>query len=96
MEHFSNNKNSQRYGEIIDMKPLYTSTDIRLSTKERLADKLDINKNGQTTDIHIKNLPMLAWRIARGAATIEGLPVATWVAQAIFDKWERHEKSSVN
>ncbi len=56
---------------------------------------LDIIEKGQTTDIHIKNLSMLAWRIARGAATIEGLPVAMWVAQAIFEKWERREKSSI-
>ena len=49
----------------------------------------------QTTDIHIKNLPLLAWRIARSAATFEGLPVAMWVAQAILEKWERLDKQPV-
>jgi len=48
----------------------------------------------QTTDIHIKNLPVLAWRIARSAATLEGLPVAQWVAKAIQEKWERSDFQS--
>ena len=46
-------------------------------------------ETNQTTDIHIKNLPVFAWRIARSAATLEGLSVAQWVAQAIQEKWER-------
>ena len=49
----------------------------------------------RTTDIHIKNLPAQAWRVARGAATLEGLPIAVWVAQAIFEKWERAQKDLV-
>ena len=68
---------------------LYPSMDTWSPAKGRRLSKRGIKKNGKTTDIHIKNLPMLAWRIARGAATIEGLPVATWVAQAIFEKWAR-------
>ena len=75
------------------MKPLYTTSDTRSPTKGHHVGKLGIKKNGQTTDIHIKNLPMIAWRLAKGAATIEGLPIAIWVAQAIFEKWERREKS---
>jgi hypothetical protein len=60
--------------------------------KENLMQNISILETDQTTDIHIKNLPVLAWRIARSAATLEGLSVAKWVAQAIFEKWERLEK----
>jgi hypothetical protein len=65
--------------------------DIRRSKMPSI-DSLD---TGHTTDIHIKNLPVLAWRIARSAATFEGLPVAMWVAQAIIEKWERLDKQLV-
>jgi hypothetical protein len=53
---------------------------------------ISILETDQTTDIHIKNLPVFAWRIARSASTLEGLSVAKWVAQAILEKWERLEK----
>jgi hypothetical protein len=46
----------------------------------------------QTADIHIKNLPLRAWRIAKSAAIFEGQSVAMWVAKAIFEKWERTDK----
>jgi len=46
----------------------------------------------QTTDIHIKNLPVLAWRVAKSAATLEGTSIASWVAQAILEKWDRQNK----
>ncbi len=78
------------------MKPLHTLTDTSSPALGLRMEKLKIKKNGPTTDIHIKNLPILAWRVARGAATILGLPVATWVAQAIFEKWERQQKSPLN
>jgi hypothetical protein len=55
----------------------------------------DVLETMQTTDIHIKNLPISAWRVARNAATFEGLPVAVWVAQAILEKWERLDKQLV-
>jgi len=54
--------------------------------------KTDTFNSAQTTDIHIKNLPLKAWRVARSAATLAGLPVAVWVAEAIFEKWERVSK----
>ena len=46
------------------------------SIKENLMQNISILENDQTTDIHIKNLPVFAWRIARSAATLEGLSVA--------------------
>jgi hypothetical protein len=55
----------------------------------------DILEKEQTTDIHIKNLPVSAWRVAKSAATFEGLPLAMWVAQAILEKWERLDKQIV-
>ena len=57
--------------------------------------KLDSTKKVQTTDIHVKNLPTVAWRIAKGASTIEGLPIAVWITQAIFEKWERRELANI-
>ena len=60
--------------------------------KENLMQNINILETDQTTDMHIKNLPVFAWRIARSAATLEGLSVAMWVAQAILEKWERLEK----
>jgi hypothetical protein len=64
-------------------------------TKERPMPNIEGLDTSGTTDIHIKNLPVLAWRIARSAATFEGLPVAMWVAQAILEKWERLDKQLV-
>jgi hypothetical protein len=60
--------------------------------KENLMQNISILETDQTADIHIKNLPVFAWRIARSASTLEGLSVAKWVAQAILEKWERLEK----
>lgn len=40
-------------------------------------------------DIHIPNMPEIPWQIAKGAATIDGIPVGLWVALAILEKWDR-------
>jgi hypothetical protein len=55
---------------------------------------LEIVERMETTDVHVKNLPLTAWRVARGAAIIEGVSIAAWVARAILEKWERQENSS--
>jgi hypothetical protein len=60
--------------------------------KEGQMINYDTLAKSQTADIHIKNLPLRAWRIAKSAAIFEGLSVAIWVAQAIFEKWERTDK----
>lgn len=44
---------------------------------------------GPTTDVHIPKMPLEAYRIAKGAATIAGEPVRIWIAKAILEKWER-------
>jgi hypothetical protein len=53
---------------------------------------IDMLETNQTTDIHIKNLPVFAWRVAKSAATLEGTSIAMWVAKAILEKWERQDK----
>ena len=50
---------------------------------------VDMLETNQTTDIHIKNLPVFAWRVAKSAGTLEGTSIAMWVAKAILEKWER-------
>ena len=49
----------------------------------------DARLEGAVKDIHIPNMPQIPWQIAKGAATIEGIPVGLWVALAILEKWER-------
>ena len=75
------------------MKTAIKSNNNRVGpTKENLMQNISVLETDQTTDIHIKNLPVFAWRVARSAATLEGLSVAMWVARAILEKWERLEK----
>jgi hypothetical protein len=62
-------------------------------TKENNMPNINSMQNDQTTDIHIKNLPVSVWRVAKSAATFEGTSIAEWVAQAIIEKWERLDKS---
>jgi len=42
-----------------------------------------------TMDVHIPKMPVIPWRIAKGAATIDGMSMGLWVALAIIEKWER-------
>jgi hypothetical protein len=60
--------------------------------KEGKMVNIDMLESNQTTDIHIKNLPVFAWRVAKSAATLEGTSIAMWVAKAILEKWERQDK----
>jgi len=50
---------------------------------------VDVRLDPPTKDIHIKDMPTMAWQIAKGAATIEGISVGLWVAKAILEKWGR-------
>jgi len=49
----------------------------------------DIRLDGPTVDIHVPKMPKVPWLIARGAATIDGIPVGLWIAKAILHEWER-------
>ena len=49
----------------------------------------DARLEGAVKDVHIPNMPQIPWQIAKGAATIDGIPVGLWVALAILEKWER-------
>ena len=60
--------------------------------KEGKMVNIDMLESNQTTDIHIKNLPVFAWRVAKSASTLEGTSIAMWVAKAILEKWERQDK----
>jgi|GEM_PF-4778813 len=42
-----------------------------------------------TVDVHIPKMPITPWRIAKGAAAIDGMSMGLWVALAILEKWER-------
>jgi hypothetical protein len=61
--------------------------------KEGKMVNIDMLETNQTTDIHIKNLPIFAWRVAKSAATLEGTSIAMWVAKAILEKWDRQDKN---
>ena len=39
-------------------------------------------------EVKLKEMPQQAYRIARAAATIAGMPVAMWIALAILEKWD--------
>jgi len=44
-------------------------------------------------DVHIRDIPIQAWKIAKGAATIQGVSIALWVALAILEKWDREKRN---
>jgi len=42
-----------------------------------------------TVDVHLPKMPVIPWKIAKGAATIDGMSIGLWIALAILEKWEK-------
>lgn len=49
----------------------------------------DARLDTPTVDVHIPKMPVIPWKIAKGAAIIDGMSIGLWLALAILEKWDR-------